>query len=233
MWSLLGLALIPFLMVNIKKWRKQWLLRKWRSSLNLDAHEKVFNQLYQSVSGFHLSKQARADNDSPEYVYGEIEFQSLIALLSLCDPGPQTCFYDLGSGTGKAVIASAMVFPVKKSCGIELFESLHNCALQQQRKLEQTPAYNKQIASIHFENKDIFTADFSDATLVYINATAFFGERWERLSHLLESIAAQSLVLSTSKPLQSPLFTLLRTVKVQMNWGEVSVFIQQKQAASM
>lgn len=229
MWTLLGIAAIPLLMIHIKKWRKGWRLKQWRHGLNLDVHEKVFKQLYQSVSGFHLSKEARAHNDSPEYVYGEIEFQSFIALLSLCKPGPATIFYDLGSGTGKTVLACAMVFPVKKSAGIELFENLHCSALRQQEKLKAMPAYKENYHHIHFENNDIFSADFSDANIVYINATAFFGERWQHLSHVLEGIAAGSLVLSTSKALQSSLFTLIRTVRVQMNWGEVDVFIQQRQ----
>lgn len=60
-----------------------------------------------------------------EYAYGEIKFMSFIALLSLTNPDADTVFYDLGSGIGKAVLACSMVFPIRKSVGVELFPELY------------------------------------------------------------------------------------------------------------
>lgn len=71
----------------------------------------MFQNLYEDVDGYSISRKARVKMDAFAYTYGEIEFLSFIALLSLVKPNENSVFYDLGSGTGKAVIAAAMVYP--------------------------------------------------------------------------------------------------------------------------
>lgn len=85
-----------------------------------------------------------------EYSYGEIEFFSFIALLSLINPNENTVFYDLGSGTGKAVIACGMVFPVQKSIGIELFPELYLHSCQQVEQLAAIKQYDTQAQKLSF-----------------------------------------------------------------------------------
>ena len=43
-------------------------------------------------------------------------------------------FYDLGSGTGKAVIAAALMHNFAVCCGIELLEGLHTISLEIQNE---------------------------------------------------------------------------------------------------
>lgn len=213
----------------LSRWRQGLKVKRWRKIWAIDSHLAVYQQLYIAVNGFLLSKHARAKQDCLDYIYGEIEFEAFIALISLCKPNTETIFYDLGSGTGKAVLACAMVYPVKKSCGIELFSVLVDCAKARQQQLSQLAAYQEKSAGIHFYQGNILEASFSEATLVFINASAFFGETWLNLSKHLEQLKMGAIVISTSKALQSDLFIILHRTKVKMSWGIVEAFIQHRQ----
>lgn len=79
-------------------------------------------------------------------VYGEIDFQNFLLALEkvkfyefiffnqikkkyggLSQKGG--VFYDLGSGSGKAVFAAALYHPFKKCVGYEILENLHNISM--------------------------------------------------------------------------------------------------------
>lgn len=208
-------------------------LNRWRQSLELDHHQAVFNNLYARADGFQLSKSARQGKDAIEYVYGEIDFESFIALLSLCKPDSSSIFYDLGSGVGKAVLACAMVFNVQKSCGIELFESLHHCAERQRQHLAALAEYADKAQVIELLQTDFLNVPLSDASLVFVNASAWFGEFWEKTSHHLEQLKPGAIVISTSKALVSNAWQTIHITPVKMSWGIVNAYIQQRLANNM
>lgn len=203
-------------------------LQRFRTSLQLDAHEPVYQQLFATAEGFALSRQARKVRDAFEYTYGEIDFVSFIALLSLVKPNAQTVFYDLGSGIGTAVLACAMVYPVKKSVGIECFLSLHDHAVLQTQRLLQNPNYQRMDGAIEFIHADFLDASLADATLIFINATAYFGETWERLNQKLESLECAITVMTTSKPLMSARYHVIHQTRMRVSWGEVEVYIHER-----
>ena len=207
-------------------WLKAYTLMHWRHQLNLQQHLPAFKQLYQHVDGFLLSRLARKHHDAMEYTYGEIEFTSFIALIAMTQPTPATRFYDLGSGTGKAVLACAMVFDLQHYSGIELFNELHHQALIQQQALQQLPAYNQRAKKIHFINTNFLNADLHQATLIFINATALFGPTWEQLNQKLSNeVLCNAVIITTSKPLLSTSFIVTNTTKVTMSWGVVMAYI--------
>jgi precorrin-6B methylase 2 len=204
-------------------------IKAWRQGLALDAHEVVFKHIYQSVDGFALSKLARSRGDALEYVYGEIDFEAFIALLSLCQPHADSIFYDLGSGVGKAVLAFQMVFHGQKSCGIELFPELNDCAQAQKEALAQYPQYQLVSQSIQFTQGDFLSHPLQEANLLFINSTAFLGDYWQEISqHLEQELNPGTRVISTSKALRSPAFQLEHNTLVQMSFGGVQAFIHQR-----
>jgi hypothetical protein len=221
------ILLIILLALPSWRWQKQKPMKHWYRDLDLKKHLFVFNQLFSKINGFTLSQEARSTGDAMEYTYGEIDFVSFIALISLTHPSSNTVFYDLGSGTGKAVFACAMVFDIKKSCGIELFAPLHQAASSQQYQLHKIPEYRSKAKTIHLMNKNFLHADFNDATLIFINATALFGDTWITLTERLQQTAPSTIIITTSKKLSSNLFTLVRSVTVQMSWGLVEAHIHQ------
>ncbi|WP_094092229.1 class I SAM-dependent methyltransferase [Legionella clemsonensis] len=208
--------------------RQQRAVNHWRSALSLNKHRVIYQKLYGNTHGFALSQQARKTQAVMEYTYGEIEFESFIALLSLCQPNPATIFYDLGSGTGTAVIACALVFEVRKSCGIEILPELHNYALKQKQRLQEYEDYQEKAKRIEFIRGNFLECTFTDASLVFINATAFFGEHWYSISKHLEQLQPGTLVISTSKALLANQFIIRKVTAVRMSWGIVKAFIQEK-----
>ena len=220
------LSLLIFLFAKLAiSWHKKRLVQRWLKHLSLKEHEKNYSQLFKNVDGFALSKQARSVQDAFEYTYGEIEFTSFIALLSSVQPKADTVFYDLGSGTGTAVLACAMVFKPLKSCGIELFKTLHEAALAQQQQLAELPIYREQAKNIQLIQGDFLDIDFKDANIIFINATALIGETWTTLTKRLEQLKTDTIVITTTKQLKTPIFTLIKTSPVQMSWGVVHAFV--------
>jgi precorrin-6B methylase 2 len=219
------LILAIFLALSI---RRQKPVASWKEKLNLDKHFAVYHTLYKDVNGFALSRLERKGTDSFEFTYGEIKFYPFIALLSLCRPDSSTIFYDLGSGTGKAVIACALVFNVQKSCGIEIFPRLHACAQRQQQRLKHFPNYCEKSANIEFKNADFLQSHFKDASIVFVNATAFFGDHWLVMSQHMEQVKPGARVITTSKAVRSNRFQLLKTTQVEMSWGVVRAYIQER-----
>ena len=207
-------------------WIKANALRRWRRELNLNQHIPVFQELVKEVDGFSLSRIARMHNDAMEYTYGEVEFTSFIALIAMTQPDRTTRFYDLGSGTGKAVLACAMVFDMQYYCGIELFSELHLAARTHQHALQQHTLYKKQAAKVHFINDNFLHTDLRKATLIFINATALFGPTWERLNQkLTDEVTGKTIIISTSKPLKSASFIIISTTEISMSWGVVIAYI--------
>lgn len=205
---------------------KQWRLWLWRKSLDLDKHQTQFDWLYRDVCGFALSKIARTNHDAPEYLYGEIEFLPFVALLGRCKPNQSTIFYDLGSGLGKAVLSIAMVFKIKQSIGIEFFPDLHQAACNIKNKLAQTNDYQQAANSIEFIQDNFLNIDIKPATLIFVNATAFFGQTWIDISKKLEQVTSGCHVITTSKAIISEAFQLQEQTWVLMSWGIVKAFIQ-------
>lgn len=217
--------LSALLLLFLPRLKKTYALWRWQRSLHLKQHRAVFQSLFNDVNGFTLSHSARTLHDAMEYTYGEIAFTSFIALIAMTRPTPETRFYDLGSGTGKAVVACAMVFDMQACCGVELLETLHQSALIQQNKLERLPGYLNKAKTIHFIHDNFLNSDLSDASLIFINATALFGDTWERLNQqLLTQTAIGTVIITTSKPLMASTYSI-QTTKVKMSWGIVTAFI--------
>lgn len=217
--------LMFLLFLSLHQERKKSQIKQWQKSLNLPEHAGVFQQLYQNTNGFLLSQQARKKHDALDYVYGEIEFLPFTALLSLAKPDHETVFYDLGSGTGKAVLACAMVYPVRQSVGVELLPELHHEACQKMKQLELIKNYDKTAKKIDFILGDFLEVDLNNATIIFINSTSIFNPTWEKLCSRLDNLTQVKTIITTSKALLSKDFTVVIRTQVQMSWGVVLVFL--------
>lgn len=95
-----------------------------------------YDELFSDTSlevGKTLSKTEREQKQLSEeksLIYGEVEFNSFYRVLRKINPQPGLVFYDLGSGTGKAVFAARFAFDFSKCIGVEILTSLHQQALK-------------------------------------------------------------------------------------------------------
>lgn len=218
---ILGICLI----INYSKIINHLIIWRWMRKLSLKKHQIIFNRLYQNINGFKLSKNARIKNDAPEYTYGEINFLPFIALLSQVQIDENTIFYDLGSGTGKAVLACSMTFNIKSCIGVELFPNLHECALNQKTALTQIPNYTNQAKKINLINDNFLNIDLDDATLIFINATAFIGDTWEKLNDKFTKLQNDVTIITISKKINAINFKLQKTTYIEMSWGVALAYI--------
>lgn len=197
---------------------KQWLAQR---RLNKKTRQTVesCHQIYQNIPSFNLAKQARSDQQlfSYEYIYGEIDFDSYAQVLSYCTIKPNSIFYDLGSGAGKAVVCAALLYDFKRACGIEHLELLHECAQQASKHLE---AYN-----IHFYLDNLLTYNWLDADILFINASTFIGDFWHEVLSRLKQLKSGTQIIVVSKQLPAESFSPIYDDFLLMSWGYARVGI--------
>ena len=227
-FAFIGILAILLFILFRERLFKHYQLARWTRKLQLKQHRRAFDTIYQDVDGFTLSRRARQSQDAFEYTYGEINFLPFIALIALAKPQSSTRFYDLGSGVGKAVLAAAMVFPMEKACGIELFEPLHQAAVATQARLASMTDDISNTKTICFIHDNFLHVDWwRDATLIFINATGFFGTTWERLNQqLAENNIPSCVIITISKKLNAEHFTIIAEHFVEMSWGIAVAYIQ-------
>jgi len=216
------ICFIFLMMLILKAFTKQ--IRQRKSKLKI---KRIFADLYANIDGAQLSKKERAllkmENDN--LVYGEICFDSFAMMLAVVQPKATDVFYDLGSGIGKAVFCSALLYPWKKCCGIELLPGLHRVSID---LLEKCNSLSDLKAPIEFIQGNLLENDFSDATVIFINATGFTAECWRLIMNKLHALQKGARIIVSSKKISESLYQLLDAKMYWMSWGWASVYIYQK-----
>lgn len=98
-------------------------------------------------------------------------------------------FYDLGSGTGKAVIALSLMHPFNKCVGIEYIENLHRLSLYIKNR------YEKGIKEVFERNKDLI--NFTDINKIQFIQGDFLKQNWEETSLMFANSTCFSAELMT------------------------------------
>lgn len=192
------------------------------------------NNLYQNIDATALSKQIRQRQNIQDdaFVYGEIEVLSFAYMLEITKPKPGDIFYDLGCGSGKAVFTAALLYDFSKCYGVELLQPMYQLCCQQQSKFTQllTELHLDvtRAERIEFIHNNILHVDFSDADVVFINATAFFGDLWDAIVQRLYQLKPGARIILSSRKLPESDFALLSDKRQLMSWGMNSVFIYRR-----
>lgn len=159
--------------------------------------------------------------DDGRLVYGEFTPQELDNYFAALAPwlpgqgqGPNAGhFIDLGSGLGKVVMTAALAWPGMRCSGVELLGYRHQMA---QARLAALLAAGDPhdaagiAARVSLRQQDMFEADISDASVVYLYSTCF-APLMERLGEkLARELPPGALVSTTTVPLPHPDFELLQ-----------------------
>jgi SAM-dependent methyltransferase len=189
--------------------------------------------------GIELSKKERKARNFTDssLTYGEIDFASLAEIFYTIESRFRplsTCkiFYDLGSGTGKGVLAAALLSSFDVCIGIEILESLFNASLEIKSKYEEqfkrVQAENNDLFGsmprVEFMNTDFFNADWSDADIIYCSTTCFTKEMKERIGNL--PLKPGTIMISLTYAIRGKNWIVLESVEKSMSWGETVVYIQ-------
>jgi hypothetical protein len=152
--------------------------------------------------------------DDGRLIYGEFTQQELDRYFETLAPWlpAHGHFIDLGSGLGKVVMTAALALPGMRCTGVELLEYRHRMA--QARLAGMLDAARTQDAAMADEidarvrllQQDMFEADVSDASLVFIYSTCF-APLMDRLGEkLARELPQGALVTTTTFPLLHPAF---------------------------
>lgn len=161
-------------------------------------------------------------NNEKSLIYGEVEFPSFYRILRKINPQPGLTFYDLGSGTGKAVFAARFAYDFERCIGIEILSSLH----QQAAKIvdRYNSSFKQQLALGQPQHVSVFEGsfldyDWSDGDVVFANSTCFEDDLMAQLSQQAERLKPGAMVVTFTKGMSSPAFELLERKRSRMSWG--------------
>ena len=106
--------------------------------------------------------------------YGEVSAASFARCLEWVTPVAGEVFYDLGSGTGKAVLTAAALHPLAAAYGIEIQPRLHEAALAARRAFEAIEGASLRAGRVTLQCGDAFAEDAAwpeTADLVFCTTT--------------------------------------------------------------
>lgn len=192
--------------------------------------EKSLKLLYKNTPSSFISycdrKRLKIEEDA--FTYGEIEFLSFFLILDIVKPKSHEVFYDLGSGSGKAVFATACYGEISKCYGIELLPKLYQLAKNKIIKAKAHHFLRDKSSRISFLNKNFLDMDFTDADIVFINATCLSHPSWEKIQEKLLKLKSGSRIIVTTKKILNNHFAVIYQGMTLMSWGVNSINIYQK-----
>ena len=185
--------------------------------------KKKFEGLYEGIDGYGLSKtaQAKLSYYYNAHIYGEIDFDSFRSILTKTNPKQNEIFYDLGSGTGKAVILAALCFPFSKCIGVEKLDELYESSVETAKKAK--------LPNVEFIHADFNHADFSDGDVIYLNSYYFRYEMANsRFKKYFYALKPGTRLIFVQTPLDDPELEIIHEGDCEFSWGMSTVFISRK-----
>jgi hypothetical protein len=203
--------------------------------MDLKSATDIFNVLYSDVNGYALSNAARQklNHYDKSHTYGEVSAESIYRILNEVKPKEGEIFYDLGSGTGKAVIMAALTYPFAKCKGVELLDDLHDGAVSVLKRYDTEIKAHMQDqldqTEIEFIHANFFECDLRDANVIFVHSTCLDEYTMNKLEEKLAyELLPQTRVVTVTKTFQSDVFDLKKYQEYNMAWGKAIAFFYEK-----
>ncbi len=150
-------------------------------------------------------------------------------------------FYDLGSGTGKPVIAMSLMHKFKKLKGIEFLENL--IKLSQQIKNGYDDSINKKFERkkelfsfykpnmIEFIQGDFLKHNWGDASIIFANSTCFSSEMINNIAEKANKECKKGTIIITFTKKLSKLnsdWDLRNGFRRLMTWGIATIYVHRR-----
>lgn len=203
--------------------------------LNYDYAARIFEFLYGNIDGYSVSHDARralGKGEDQDLLYGELPLESWKKIVERANPKSDGVFVDVGSGTGRVVLGSFLLFDFKKCLGVELLEGLHNkaCEIGNIFSKNFAPQLEKNIAGreIEFFCKNVFDFDFSEVDFVFMNHPFKDREMFDLLEQkFLRELKKGSKIVTIIRALKNNGFKQLGSCKYQFSWGESTAYFHE------
>lgn len=190
--------------------------------MNPKVTAKRIERVYKGINSYGVSaseRRIRHIYDSG-FVYGETPVKTAMKMIDIVKPTRKDVFYDLGSGSGKVVFAFAALSPCKKAVGIEYLKSFVVLCNRLRSKLR--------IKNAFFRCADISECDFSDATIVFLNATCMSSRFLSRMKKKLVKLKRGSRIIVLSKGIRLPCLEKFDQKELRFSWAYSTVNFYRK-----
>ena len=173
-------------------------------------------------------KSERGWSSSISLTYGEVPLASLACMLARHTRlSEHAVFADVGSGTGRGLIAALLCHSFARCVGVELLRSLHEQALLTKAAYEQSSGVDGGV--LRLVCGDFRACDeWLRADVVYVNSTCFDRPLMADLSAACERLPLGATVITQTHPLSSKHFVCSSVGAYEMSWGSADVFVQCK-----
>jgi SAM-dependent methyltransferase len=222
------------------------------SSQSDNLEEKIFNKLYSDFSLLETIEESRKERvikrlSGSSYVYGEITFEGFKQIYDFAEKefgkdymSNLDSFVDLGSGSGKVCLASAILGNFKKSVGVELLgnltalsdsiKDLYEFMIKNNDEDLIHIKKNKNFTKLEFINDDLLNYDFSKDNVVFTNSTCWGEEMLKKISLKAEKMNKDNIIINTDQQLflNSKNWLKLKPINVKMSWGMARTFISKR-----
>jgi SAM-dependent methyltransferase len=205
-----------------------------KKSIKTNTLAYILEKLYRTIDGVSIShaERDRLQINDTSFIYGEISYEGFSEVLASASPSTNEIIYDLGSGTGKAIICAALLYDWKKCVGVEFLPGLYDVSqallknfLNMEEVQQQIPAKN---FPIEFVQDDFQNVDFSDGDIIHVNATTLNPVLWGKLEMKLNQLKSGARVIVSTKKLDAVYFEKIYQAMLPMSWGDCTVFIYKK-----
>jgi len=182
-----------------------------------------------------LAYNNNGDHSEDSLVYGEIDLQGFCDLLLNDIPhNSHDIFYDLGSGSGRAVFAARFIGDFSECVGIELLGNLHDLASSVKSLYKFLYQQKLKHQNVTFICADLLDCDswWKDGTVVYVPNLLFDDDlknQIEEKAFKMQTGARLICLKKFSGAAFNSVFELIKERPVAMSWGESNVYIYQRQ----
>lgn len=183
--------------------------------------------MYGPINGYTLStsgKEKIGRGADPNLTYGEVTPETMQILLNRVVPKPGGAFYDLGTGTGKPILYTAMLSQAARLVGFEIVEDLWRGALEalsryREHVLPHLPPANRH-QSIDFVHGDFLNEEFPNADIVFLScATCLDQDVLDCITQKLATLPSGTRVISISRPIANDAYAFRDTIPAPVGWG--------------
>ena len=151
-------------------------------------------------------------------------------------------FYDLGSGTGKPVIAMSLIYHFKRLIGIEYLENLFRLSLEIKNTYDRTIRdkfeNNQQLFNyetpnqIEFLQGDFLKHNWEDTSIIFANSTCFSLGMMQNIgSKANKECKSGTIIITFTKRLinLSTDWELRDGFRRLMTWGIATIYVHRRQ----
>jgi SAM-dependent methyltransferase len=194
--------------------------------------EQVLQNLFSDCS-YELARSAsvkeREENDllTDSLVYGEMEFSSIKNILKFLKRDARGGkFYDIGSGSGRAVFTARVLQDFDCCVGIELLPNLHELAVSVTNGYNETWKRKLAFGKVEFHCEDFLKYDWSDGDVVFAHSTCFEDDLLQSLFSKAKDLSPGSFLISCkSCGIDYTAFDLITEMRQKTSWGESDIFV--------